>query len=100
MAEEEEKNTKPALESENERLSPKTEEQNLSFFFFFFLFKKFQIFRANKSLNKLSEEEDKIDKQGSNEKEKENSKTEIKSDPPNNGNGYEYIFCYKITITL
>ena len=47
-------------------------------------------------MNKLSEEEDKIDKQGSNEK--ENSKTEIKSDPPNNSNGYEYIFVYIITI--
>ena len=32
MTEEEDKNIKPVLESENERLSPKTEEQNLSFF--------------------------------------------------------------------
>lgn len=34
MAEEEEKNMKPVLDSENERMSPKTEEQNISFFFF------------------------------------------------------------------
>lgn len=45
-------------------------------------------------MNKLSEEEDKIEKQSSNEKEKENSKNEIKSDPPNNSNGYEYIFFF------